>query len=328
MKKKLVTVPASYEILDRLDTQPVEIGIEECGRVCYKSEHKIGVGTAPGFCRGMVKHKHSSVIETRVLTFLIGCANSVSVNQLYYTQPKYLIIDRLGSTPSIETLLITGSIRAFREMVIFHPDCLITRAIVAEIAKRHPFLFEDILAEKYDLSAPTISARKLSLVGAVDNLSPELKLRHRHIAVKFIVNRAVTHEIVRHRPCIYLQESQRYCRYSEDQFDNRVTFIRPMFFKEGTPEYSIWEEQMLQTEEAYLRLLKTSSPQASRTVLPNSCKTELIVYTDLRQWNHIFHMRTSKAAEPSMREVMIPLQADFKKMFPDLGEFNTRLPNM
>jgi thymidylate synthase (FAD) len=50
-------------------------------------------------------------------------------------------------------------------------------------------------------------------------------------------------------------------------------------------------------------------------VLPNSCKTELFVYANLAEWQHIFNLRTTRAAEPSMREVMIPLHADFKKRF-------------
>jgi thymidylate synthase (FAD) len=73
---------------------------------------------------------------------------------------------------------------------------------------------------------------------------------------------------------------------------------------------------MLDTEQMYLQLLETSTPQAARTVLPNSCKTELIVYANLAEWKHIFKLRTTKAAEPSMREVTIPLFDDFKLRFP------------
>ena len=76
----------------------------------------------------------------------------------------------------------------------------------------------------------------------------------------------------------------------------------------------IW--MMQKTEKIYLELLKTSSPQAARTVLPNSCKTEIIVFANLLQWQHIFRLRTPPAAEPSMREIMIPLHAEFVKMFP------------
>jgi len=69
------------------------------------------------------------------------------------------------------------------------------------------------------------------------------------------------------------------------------------------------------TEALYIKLLETSTPQAARTVLPNSCKTEIIVYCNLAEWKHIFRLRTSSAAEPSMREVMIPLEAEMKERY-------------
>ncbi|NOQ66417.1 MAG: FAD-dependent thymidylate synthase, partial [Desulfobacterales bacterium] len=72
------------------------------------------------------------------------------------------------------------------------------------------------------------------------------------------------------------------------------------------------------TEEIYLKLLGTSSPQAARTVLPNSCKTELITFANLLEWLHIFKLRTSKGAEPSMREVMIPLLHKFQEKYPTI----------
>lgn len=108
------------------------------------------------------------------------------------------------------------------------------------------------------------------------------------------------------------------CRYSNDKFGNEVTFIAPTaFFKEclnindPDEEINIWMESCKQSEEAYFKLLKTSSPQAARTVLPNSCKTEIIIFATIEEWRHIFSLRTSAAAEPSMREVMCPLAEEF-----------------
>ncbi len=75
---------------------------------------------------------------------------------------------------------------------------------------------------------------------------------------------------------------------------------------------------MTETEAIYLKLLETSSPQAARTVLPNSCKTEIIVYCNLEEWRHIFDLRTSNAAEPSMREIMIPLAEEIRKRYPTI----------
>ncbi len=150
----------------------------------------------------------------------------------------------------------------------------------------------------------------------MEKLPSDLLMRHRFVGVKFYVNRAVTHELVRHRPCSYLQESQRYCRYSQDKFAGQVTFIKPMFYEDGSPEYLLWKETMEFAEAKYLKLLETSSPQAARTVLPNSCKTEIIAYCNVTEWQHILKLRCSQGAEPSMREVMIPLSKELKNRYP------------
>jgi thymidylate synthase (FAD) len=302
-------IPASFKVLDELDQQSLLSRIEAGGRVCYKSEDKIGPESAAPFVRAIIKHGHNSVMEMGVLTLRVAHASDTDLAALYAVVPKYLFIDRLA-----DHLLITGSVRAFRELAICHSQVKLVRALVRFLISRHPQMFFDIEVPGPADDPPEFSIEKVPLA-EVDRLTDDLKARHRHLAVKFYVNRAVTHEIVRHRPCSYLQESQRYCRYSENKFDNQVTFIKPMFFKEGSDEYKLWEKAMSLTEEIYLKLLATSSPQAARTVLPNSCKTELIAYANLVEWRHIFRLRTSPGAEPSMREVMDPLLKEFKKRF-------------
>ena len=303
-------VTPSFEVLDNLDQESLAVRIEFCGRICYKSEDKIDRDSALPFVARMAEHGHNSVLEMGVVTLLVDGANDNQVTELFLTQPRYLQIDRDGNS-----LLVTGSVRAFREMLMFHPDCAVVDAMCAFLNKRHPYFFSTILPKNGFADNDSFSVRKIELA-EVDQLPANQLVKHRHIAVKFIVNRAITHEIVRHRPCSFLQESQRYCRYSADKFGSEVTFIKPMFFEENSPEYAIWQKAMLDTEQMYLQLLETSTPQAARTVLPNSCKTEIIVYANLAEWRHIFKLRTTKAAEPSMREVMIPLQQDFQQRFP------------
>lgn len=59
----------------------------------------------------------------------------------------------------------------------------------------------------------------------------EAMLEHASMTVKFIVDRGVSHELVRHRLASFAQESTRYCNYSKNKFDGEVTFIRPFFFE-------------------------------------------------------------------------------------------------
>jgi len=311
-------IPPSYEILTDLDQQSLAVRIEACGRLCYKSEDKISADSAPPFIRRILKHGHNSVAEMAVLTLKIDVDRESHVAQLFSVLPKFLQIDRIEK----KGLLVSGSVRAFRELFQGHANLKIVKGITHYLAERHPLFFEDILPKRGLLLQDGVLVEKMRLA-EVDALSSDLLAKHRYIAVRFIVNRAVTHEMVRHRPCSFLQESQRYCRYSDSKFGSQVTFIKPLFYEEGSAEYQLWETAMLETEKLYVKLLETSTPQAARTVLPNSCKTELIVYGNLLQWLHMFKLRTSKGADPSMREVMIPLLEDFKILFPSVFAYLT-----
>ena len=145
----------------------------------------------------------------------------------------------------------------------------------------------------------------------------EAMIEHSSLSVKFIVDRGVSHELVRHRIASFAQESTRYCNYSKDKFDNGITFIRPLFFEEGTQNYNEWVYAMGIAEQSYLQMLKDgATPQEARSVLPNSTKTEITITANYREWRAFFNLRTAKAAHPSMREVTIPLLKELKTKLP------------
>ena len=303
-------ISPSYEIQDELDRQSLVVRLEACGRVCYKSEEKISAESAMPFVKNIAAHGHNSVLEMAVQTLRVGCTDDARAD-FYACQPIFFVIDECDGG-----LLVTASIRSFREIYRRRSDDAIIREMVAFLGSRHPYLFEGIWDSSHVQGQEcAVTVAKVELE-EVEKLAPELLLRHRFLGVKFFVNRAVTHEIVRHRVCSFLQESQRYCRYSQDKFENQVTFIKPMFYEEGTVEYDQWLKAMEDTEAIYLKLLESSTPQAARTVLPNSCKTEIIVYCNLEEWQHIFRLRTHSSAEPSMREIMIPLCEEVQKRYP------------
>ncbi|MBA3013623.1 MAG: FAD-dependent thymidylate synthase [Proteobacteria bacterium] len=306
-------IPQSFEILTALDQGSMASRLEACGRICYKSEAKMTPESAEPFIRNIVKSGHNSVTEMAVCTIKVTIDARSMMERFFESLPKFLTVTILGKN----VLLITGSVRAFRELYISYPTMKLVKGMTKFLADRWPIFFFDLAPKNGWSHQAGVLVEKLSLA-EVDQLSADLLANHRYVAVKLITNRAVTHEIVRHRPCSFLQESQRYCRYDKEQFGGEVTFIKPMFFKEGSPEYTLWAQAMAETESLYLRLLETSSPQAARTVLPNSCKTEIIVFANLTEWRHIFRLRTSTAAEPSMREIMIPLLTEFKKMYPSV----------
>ena len=145
----------------------------------------------------------------------------------------------------------------------------------------------------------------------------ESVLEHASITVRFVCDRGVSHEIVRHRLASYSQESTRYCNYSGDRFRNNITFIKPCFLDEGTGGYKLWKQAMFIAEKEYFDLLNWGcTPQEARSVLPNSTKTEVVMTANLREWRHFLKLRTAKAAHPQMRELTVPLLKELQERIP------------
>ena len=137
------------------------------------------------------------------------------------------------------------------------------------------------------------------------------------IIVRFVTNRGVTHELVRHRLFSFAQESTRYVRY-----DGKMEFIRPCWWEESTPaQQQTWESAMKDAETCYLELLKSGwRPEQAREVLPNSLKTEIVVKGNIREWRHMFALRCSKKAHPQIRALMMPLLSELSERLPVVFE--------
>ena len=147
-----------------------------------------------------------------------------------------------------------------------------------------------------------------------------------NMIVKFVTDRGISHELVRHRLCSFVQESTRYCNYSSDKFGNECTFIKPSTWDTWTDEQkSAWRDMTQFSEDAYtVSIQKGGTPQQARSILPNSLKTEIVVKANFREWRHIFALRAiSKAAHPDMRALMLPLYEQCRKECPvvfDMGD--------
>lgn len=152
----------------------------------------------------------------------------------------------------------------------------------------------------------------------------ESVIEHELITVKIICDRGVTHEIVRHRIASYSQESTRYCNYSNDTFNNRITVIDiasgfgyNLDNEIDAKKYEIWNKAMESAEKYYFDLLKLgAAPQEARSVLPNSLKTEIIVSMNIREWRHFFKLRLDSKAHPQMRQVAGMIYKEFLSRLP------------
>lgn len=157
----------------------------------------------------------------------------------------------------------------------------------------------------------------------------------KRITVRFICDRGVSHEFVRHRVFSFAQESTRYCNYSKDKFGNELTFIEPCWLEdynyESNTYYNGFLAALRAAEANYLNLLKQWedkipdkryktgfrnnpwTPQQARAVLPNALKTELVMTGFINDWKHFFELRCAPNAHPSARELAIPLSEEFVK---------------
>jgi len=163
-----------------------------------------------------------------------------------------------------------------------------------------------------------------------------LRLVHDWLSIHFITDRGVSHELVRHRPCSWAQESTRFCNYSKGKYGKEITVLNPMFFDRTSKEYDIWVDTCKYIEDGYLRLTEPvpteKEPdntgefgrlaQEGRALLPNSTKTEIVMTASLMELVHFFRMRLPKSAHPQMRELTIPifrsLPGNYKEVFADL----------
>lgn len=156
------------------------------------------------------------------------------------------------------------------------------------------------------------------MVKALVKSKHEAMLEHFSFSVKFIVDRGVSHELVRHRVASFAQESTRYCNYGNK--GGEITVIKPLYLSDCGEDYNLWRKSCAVAEKQYLDMLAYGlTPQEARAVLPNSLKTEVVMTANLREWRHFFNLRACGATgkpHPQMLEVAVPFLKEIKSLIP------------
>ena len=148
----------------------------------------------------------------------------------------------------------------------------------------------------------------------------EAMIEHSQLSVKFIVNRAIANEIVRHRLFSFAQESTRYINYSKDKFCNEIKVIEPEeLLPSNSSVYQFWYNSCKNAEDAYMALLYDNvKPEIARDVLPLSTATEIVVTGNIREWRHFFKLRCDSKAHPQIVSISRKLLNDLKSKIPVL----------
>lgn len=296
--------------------------IENIGRICYKSEDKICEGSNIKFCNMLAKNNHMAMLEH--YRFLIRVpSDALSNNEI--NLGKY--IER---TPH----MISGSARAFMD-VYKHTDSACTYEFINAVIRRIICTYHDseCLFPGYEHDFALVcrpSYCSMYCVNANDvSLSPEEILTHGWFSVKFITDRGVSHELVRHRPILYTecqasyeqeclasyaQESTRYCNYGSMD----MQFIPPLnLIDTDSKAYSMWANNCIMSEITYKRMLEMGfAPQEARDILPMCLKTEIVVTATNMQWVHMFNLRmfgTTGKPHPKIKQLFQLLWQDMFK---------------
>lgn len=272
--------------------------IEKCGRVCYKSEDKITEDSAEKFVANIIKRGHEAVLEHASFIFQVSYNVYEDIrDKVIFVENRYPVKMYLRFTDS-DGYIVSGNVRAWRDFFCFAG----VPPYMNDFVEANPTLFPEFKNDfPFNLKGGKWSIRQIS---ANELVSTYQRLVHEDVSVKFICDRGVTHEIVRHRPASFCQESTRYCNYRDGKFGGEITVIKPCFFKENSTRYLNWFVACESAETAYNAILEDGgTTQEARDVLPNSLKTELIMTAPLIEWCHFFNLRMSPAAHPQMREV-------------------------
>ena len=299
-------IKPSFEIM-QYDSNPLK-QIELVARNCYKSEDKITDNSAEVFVKKLYDRGHHAMLEFYPLYFLCDYdyANTLlKINNLPDINGDLMIYNKVSEpftqvSCNLRTVIMISKYNGW---------------LAGAVADTYPSLKSFFTVIRYNYPA---NSNPCVLVPS-ERVEDFLK----YLTVRIICDRGVTHELVRHRKCSFAQESTRYCNYGKGD----VTFIIPEWLEsynesqEVPHPYLVWYDSMQDSEIAYKQLLDEGwSPQQARSILPNSLKTEIIIQAKLSEWKHIFEQRCAKGAHPQMREVMIPLQEEVRKLYPNYFE--------
>ena len=288
--------------------------IERVGRTCYKSEDKITADSAAKFVRNLILRGHEAMLEHWTLIFRVAeyyqyeqilfdwngynaqCIGSVSVSDDSF-QPK------IRFTDVDNRHIISGNIRAWRDFirVFARYDYHAIPDFLFEVMDAAPAFFEDLRPVDTTFETRTPWLTPITVCDLQGDLEHYV---HHDVTLKFVCDRGVSHELVRHRAASFAQESTRYCNYSSGKYGAEITVVRPSWCAEGSIEYRRWWRACAETEDRYMALIELGCvPQQARAVLNNSLKTEVIMTGNMGHWDHFFGLRCGPEAQPDMREV-------------------------
>lgn len=245
--------------------------IELAGRTCYKSEDKITEDSAKAFVDRLIKSGHLSVLEHGTV----------------YLKLENVFLD-----------LNDRCINSINRLVNYYIKNPYSRVVITD-NDDDSFKSNVYITTNYRVLVEN------NWMGDLKYICEPAEFHEKRIAVRFVCDRGVSHEFVRHRVFSFAQESTRYCNYSKDKFGNQLTFIEPVWYDSlGITHRQDFEIALERCEDDYLEFIRQGwTPQQARQVLSNALKTELVMTGFESDWDHFFELRCSNATHPDARHL-------------------------
>lgn len=284
--------------------------IEKIGRTCYKSEDKITDTSCYKFVSNMMEHKHYAMLEHAWFHFRLSnlqpsLYNFLNVPALVLTsdpnnENDYIITVSMSHLVNPRWTKLRDLFRELLNIVdsLYDGDVVVPDYSAKNITRQH---------SNYGSIRCGIQYIDDSILYDALNHDDNLYMMHKHMTFKFVCDRGITHELVRHRMS-FAQESQRYCNYGKDKFGASINVCKPSLLNETTPEYLAWRTAIESAEDGYLEMTQELgvAPQIARSVLPNATKADIWVTGSMDQWEHFFDMRSREKtgkAHPDMKVI-------------------------
>lgn len=287
--------------------------IEEIARTCYKSTDLITEDSHKQFIKNIYNRKHWAMLEHYIFCYIIKDQDFVPLADKRFIIHTDTVLN-LPQKPWQEVRhVVSFSARSLLDILELNENPHMNRVIIELIEQVvYDYDCDELFGNRFK---KVNNEFRYTKVDDITTLTPEEQWAHGWKSIKFICDRGVSHEIVRHRDASFAQESTRYCNYAKDKFGKEITVIKPCYLRDGSDDsneemvaWGIWTRAIESSEKAYFEMLDAGcSPQEARAVLPNSLKTEVIMTARNYEWGHFFGLRCDKPAHPQMRELAIPL---------------------
>lgn len=285
--------------------------IEYATRNCYKSHDKSNPESREDFIMDKLERKHFSVLEHSNIPVLWEFSEEEKEDSVYIYEWLQAIKGETDAKLFItlsndgDYLVLSGNVRAWMDFFEydFKSSYLFNEGFLD--------MLETALSKKYSmffLDRNVIPRGDISIISEKDAFL--FDQNHLTLTFEILTDRATTHQIVRHRVFSYAQESQRYCNYSKDKFENEVKFsLEGIEAKYGKEILDYVKNFLEASEKAYLYLTDNKvPPEVARAVLPNATATTLIMTGRFNDFVSFVDKRTVSGAQDSIKKIALAIE--------------------